>query len=171
MSRGPRVFLSPVGSAVRRHCDGAWTGSTSVTVEPKPGVDGRAFVVYKVTNPTAGVWHYEYAIHNTNLDRSIQSFSVPLGNGITLSNIGFHHPENPAGFVNDGTVGNTGFSNAAWTSNQTASEMSWNTETFAQNPNANAIRFGTMYNFRFDSIAAEGGDRDGRVCKTGGQSR
>jgi hypothetical protein len=29
--------------------------------------------------------------------------------------------------------------------------MTWNTETFAQNPNANAIRWGTMYNFRFDS--------------------
>jgi hypothetical protein len=29
--------------------------------------------------------------------------------------------------------------------------MTWNSETFAQNPNANAIRWGTMYNFRFDS--------------------
>ena len=29
--------------------------------------------------------------------------------------------------------------------------LTWSTETFAQNPNANAIRFGTMYNFRFDS--------------------
>ena len=58
---------------------GAWTGATSALVEPEPGVDGRAFVVYKVTNPSAGVWHYEYAIHNQNLDRSIQSFSVPLG--------------------------------------------------------------------------------------------
>jgi hypothetical protein len=29
--------------------------------------------------------------------------------------------------------------------------MTWNSETLAQNPNANAIRWGTMYNFRFDS--------------------
>jgi len=144
--------FSAVGSAVRMTpATGAWTGSTSATIEPEPGVDGRAHVVYKVTNPSAGVWHYEYAIHNQNLDRSIQSFSVPLGGGITLSNIGFHHPENPAGFANDGTVGGAGFSNAVWTSNQTASAVSWNTETLAQNPNANAIRFGTMYNFRFDS--------------------
>ncbi len=159
--------FSAVGAAVRMTpATGAWTGATSVTIEPAPGVDGRAFVVYKVTNPSAGVWHYEYAIHNQNLDRSIQSFSVPLGNGITLSNIGFHHPENPAGFANDGTVGSTGFSNAVWTPNQTASEMSWNTETLAQNPNANAIRFGTMYNFRFDSEpAAEGRERDGRLLQ------
>jgi hypothetical protein len=76
---------------------------------------------------------------------------VPLGCGITLSNLGFHAPPNPPGFPNDGTVGNTGFSNAAWTSNQAANTLTWNTETLAQNPNANAIRFGTLYNFRFDS--------------------
>jgi hypothetical protein len=29
--------------------------------------------------------------------------------------------------------------------------MTWSSETFAQNQNANAIRFGTLYNFRFDS--------------------
>jgi hypothetical protein len=29
--------------------------------------------------------------------------------------------------------------------------MTWSSETFTQNPNANAIRWGTMYNFRFDS--------------------
>jgi hypothetical protein len=144
--------FSAVGSAVRMTpATGAWAGATSSTVEPVPGVDGRAFVVYKVTGPVAGLWHYEYAIHNQNLDRSIQSFSVPLGSGITLSNIGFHAPPNHPGFPNDGTVGNTGFSNAVWTPSQTASDMSWSTETLAQNPNANAIRYGTMYNFRFDS--------------------
>ncbi len=144
--------FAAVGAAVRmKPATHAWTGATTATIEPEPGVDGRAFVVYKVTNPSAGVWHYEYAIHNQNLDRSIQSFSVPLGNGITVSNVGFRAPPNHPGFPNDGTVGDAGFSNAAWTSNQTSDALSWNTETFAQNPNANAIRFGTLYNFRFDS--------------------
>ena len=27
-------------------------------------------VAYKVTNPSPGVWHYEYAVYNQNLDRS-----------------------------------------------------------------------------------------------------
>ncbi len=144
--------FTPAAATVRvTPATGAWTGATSSTIEPVPGVDGRAFVVYKVTGPVGGLWHYEYAIHNQNLDRSIQSFSVPLGCGITLSNVGFHAPPNHPGFPNDGTVGNAGFSNAAWTSTPTANDVTWNTETFAQNPNANAVRFATMYNFRFDS--------------------
>ena len=60
-------------------------------------------------------------IYNENLDRAIQSFSVPLGCGITVSNLGFHAPLNHPGFPNDGTLGDAGFSNAAWTSNQTTS--------------------------------------------------
>ena len=68
-----------------------------------------------------------------------------------MSNIGFHAPPNHPGFPNDGTLGGAGFSNAAWTSNQTIDALSWSSETFAQNQNANAIRWGTLYNFRFDS--------------------
>src|SRR4051812_37189333 len=142
----------PVGATVpMTPATDAWTGSTSVLVEPEPGVDGRAFVVYKVTNPSAGVWHYEYAIHNQNLDRSIQTFTVPLGKGVNISNIGFHFPPNHPGFPNDGTVGNTGFSNDPWLPDQMASALTWTCESLAQNPNANAIRFGTLYNFRFDA--------------------
>ena len=129
----------------------AWTGATIHPIEPAPGIDGRAFIAYKVTGPVADVYHYEYAIYNENLDRAIQSFSVPLGCGITLSNLGFHAPLNHPGFPNDGTQGGAGFSNAAWNSNQTTDALSWSTETFGQNQNANAIRWGTLYNFRFDS--------------------
>ena len=144
--------FSPVGATVRMAAASkAWTGATTNVIEPAPGSDGQAFVVYKVTGPVGGIWHYEYAIHNQNLDRSIQSFSVPLGCGIAVSNVGFHAPPNHPGFPNDGTVGNTGFSNTPWTADATSEAVNWSTETFAQNPNANAIRFGTLYNFRFDS--------------------
>src|SRR5437870_10257796 len=96
--------FSPVGSTVRMTpAINAWTGATINTIEPVPGVDGRAFIAYKVTGPVAGVWHYEYAINNQNLDRGIQSFSVPLGPGAAVSNPGFHAPLNPPGFANDGT--------------------------------------------------------------------
>jgi hypothetical protein len=144
--------FSEVGDTVRMAAAvNAWTGATINPIEPEPGSDGRAFIAYKVTNPSAGVWHYEYAIYNMNLDRAIQSFSVPLGCGVPVSNLGFHAPLNHPGFPNDGTLGDAGFSNTAWTPNQTASDVSWSSETFAQNQNANAIRWGTLYNFRFDS--------------------
>jgi hypothetical protein len=144
--------FATVGNTVRMTpAINAWTGATINMIEPEPGVDGRAFVAYKVTNPSAGVWHYEYAVYNQNLDRGMQSFSVPLGSGITVSNLGFHAPLNSPGFAQDGTQGNTGFSNTTWASTQTGSDLTWNSETFAQNQNANAIRWGTLYNFRFDS--------------------
>jgi hypothetical protein len=139
----PSVLMSPAVTA--------WTGATINPIEPEPGVDGRAFIAWKVTNPSAGVWHYEYALYNMNLDRAVQSFSLPLGCGVTVSNVGFHAPPNHPGCLNDGTLGNAGFSNAAWTSTQNAGALSWSAETFAQNQNANAIRWGTLYNFRFDS--------------------
>jgi hypothetical protein len=106
---------------------------------------------YKVTNPSAGVWHYEYALYNENLDRAIQSFSVPLGPGANVSNIGFHAPPQHPGWAHDGTQGDAGFSSTPWVVTQDASSITWSTETFAENENANAIRWGTLYNFRFDA--------------------
>src|SRR5207248_8204189 len=44
-----------------------------------------------------------------------------------------------------------GYSSTPWNVTQDASSITWNSETFAQNQNANAIRFGTLYNFRFDA--------------------
>jgi hypothetical protein len=144
--------FSPVGSTVRMTpAIMAWTGATIGVVQPAPGLDGQIFVGYKVTGPTAGVWHYEYAINNQNLDRGIQAFTVPLGCGISVSNVKFHAPLNHPGFTNDGTQGDAGYSNTPWNVNQNANFVTWSSETFAQNQNANALRWGTLYNFRFDS--------------------
>ena len=149
---GSPFSFSPVGSTQRQKIAlNAWNGATVVGIQPAPGVDGIGSVAYKVTNPSPGVWHYEYALYNQNLDRAIQSFGVPIGAGVTLSNVGFHAPPQHPGWTADGTVGNAGFSNVPWTQTQNGASMTWNSETFAQNPNANAIRWGTMYNFRFDS--------------------
>ena len=144
------TFVMAASVVQRAAAVNAWTGATINTIEPAPGIDGRAFIAYKVTNPSIGLWHYEYAIYNENLDRAIQSFRIP-GCGITVSNPGFHAPLNHPGFPNDGTQGNAGFSNAPWIANQTYDALTWTTQTFGQNQNANAIRWGTLYNFRFDS--------------------
>jgi hypothetical protein len=144
--------FTPDGSTVRMQpAIRAWTGATVNRIEPDPGNDGIWFMGYKVTNPSAGVWHYEYAVYNENIDRAIQSFSVPLGTGVNVSNIGFHAPPQHPGFAHDGTQGDAGFSSTPWAPVQAANSLTWNCETFAQNQNANAIRWGTLYNFRFDA--------------------
>ncbi len=142
-SSGPTVREQPAIAA--------WTGATVNQIQPDPGNDGICFIGYKVTNLSAGLWHYEYALYNENLDRAIQSFSVPLGCGIVVSDLGFHAPPQQPAFANDGTQNSAGYSSTPWVLTQTANAVSWNSETFAQNQNANAIRFGTLYNFRFDS--------------------
>jgi hypothetical protein len=144
--------FSPDGSTARMQpAIRAWTGATVNRIEPDPGNDGIWFMGYKVTNPSAGVWHYEYALFNENLDRAIQSFSVPLGPGVNVSNVEFHAPPQHPGWANDGTLNSQGYSSTPWTPTQTANSLTWNCETFAQNQNANAIRWGTLYNFRFDA--------------------
>src|SRR5882724_2093612 len=156
----PFSFTS-VGSTVREQPGiRAWTGATVNQVEPDPGNDGIFFVGYKVTGPNAGVWHYEYAIYNQNLDRAIQSFEVvyPLFPA-ALNNVGFHAPPQHPGWAHDGTQGDAGYSSTPWTFTLNGpppfpNSAVWNCETFAQNQNANAVRWGTLYNFRFDSPAA-----------------
>ena len=146
--------FSAVGSTVwREPAISAWTdtGASLNQIEPDPGNDGIWFMAYKVTNSSPGVWHYEYALYNQNLDRAIQSFSVPLAPGVNISNIGFHAPPQEPGWPNDGTFNNHGYSSTPWTVAQAPDSITWNTETFAQNQNANAIRWGTLYNFRFDA--------------------
>ena len=155
VSGGPTFFnFSPVSSTIRMQpAIQAWgaTGATVNQVEPDPGNDGIWFMGYRVTNPSAGVWHYEYALFNMNLDRAIQSFSVPLGAGVNVSNIAFHAPPQHPGWAHDGTQGDAGYSSMPWDVTQVLDSITWNTETFAQNQNANAIRWGTLYNFRFDA--------------------
>ena len=82
----------------------AWTGATVNHIQPDPGNDGIGFTGYKVTNPSPNVWHYEYVLYNQNLDRAIQSFTVPIGPKVNISNIGFHAPPQEPGWANDGTV-------------------------------------------------------------------
>ncbi|MEP6788112.1 MAG: carboxypeptidase-like regulatory domain-containing protein [Acidobacteriota bacterium] len=150
-SGSPFSFAPAATTVQSKPAISEWAGSTAVSIQPDPGNDGIGTIAYKVTNPSPGLWHYEYAIYNQNLDRAIQSFSLPMGAGVTLSNVGFHAPPQQPGWTFDGTVGNTGYSALPWAQTQTPTAVTWSSETFAQNQNANAVRWGTLYNIRFDS--------------------
>jgi hypothetical protein len=156
ISGGPNTFtFTPTANTVRMQpaiiAWGALTSASVTSVEPDPGHDGIWYMGYKVTNPSAGLWHYEYALFNMNLDRAIQSFTVPVGPGVNITNVDFHAPPQHPGWPHDGTVGDAGYSSTPWDVTQNGSSITWNTETFVTNQNANAIRWGTLYNFRFDA--------------------
>jgi hypothetical protein len=175
VSGGPTFFnFSPVGSTVRMQpAIQAWaaTGATVTEVVPDPGNDGKFFVGYKVTGPDNGVWHYEYAVFNMDLDRAIQSFQIVFPSQFPPGtfNVGFHAPPQHPGWANDGTVGDAGYSSTPWAfSFGNGTSATWQTESFVQNPNANAIRWGTLYNFRFDSsFSSAGGTAHIGFFKTG----
>ena len=121
VTRHDEFYLFAVGSTVRMTpAINAWTGATINTIEPEPGVDGRGFVAYKVTNPSAGVWHYEYAVNNQNLDRAIQSFSVPLGSRNHAQQSRISCPGRIIPALPTTAPRKRGYSNTAWTPNQTA---------------------------------------------------
>ncbi len=111
--------------------------------------DGLFHVGYKVTNLGGGQYHYEYAVHNLNSHRSGGSFSIPVGSA-TITNIGFRDVD----YLNGDGEGNVNYSGTDWTATNSGGVLTWATQTEAQNTNANALRWGTTYNFRFDANVA-----------------
>jgi hypothetical protein len=158
---GPTAFsFNTTGSTVRERCaidawdveDPAVTVTSVIVPEGTTSpYDGNARLVlgFRTTDLGGGVWHYEYALYNQNSDRSIRAFSIPIPPGVNVTNIGFHDVDYLGG---DGE-GNVNRDGTDWTPNLNGSSLTWETQTFAANPNANALRFGTTYNFRFDADA------------------
>jgi len=109
--------------------------------------DGRFILGYKTTDNGDGTWHYEFALNNMNSDRSGQSFSVPIPACVTVTNVGFHDVFYHSG---DG-LGGIDFDGTDWPGTLGGSTLSWSTDDFSSNANANALRWGTMYNYRFDA--------------------
>lgn len=121
----------------------AWKDTDPTVTETDVKISGEGLVILsaKATDLGTGFYHYEYAVQNLNSDRSIGSFSIPVDSGATVQNIGFHDVDYHSGEPYSGTD---------WPGTFSAGQVSWATTPFASNPNANAIRWGTMYNFRFD---------------------
>jgi len=131
-------------------------GVTVVTVDhddtpnPNPQFPGtfirsRYYVAAKATPLGAGLYRYEYAVFNLNSDRSCGAVEVPLPAGVPFSDFFFRHPPSHSGEP---------FSNAPWTATKAGRSLFFSTETYAVNPNANAIRWATMYNFGFTTNVA-----------------
>lgn len=120
---------------------------------------GTVFVACRVTDNNDGTWTYDYAIQNVTSDRSIGGLRFNLAGGVVPSEMSFkgcaYHSGD--GVPTDLSSPNTTARNYAstdWAISTSGGSIRWATESYAQNVNANAIRWGTMYNFRFKANAA-----------------
>jgi hypothetical protein len=124
----------------------AWSalesGVTKVAIDPSGIADGRLTLGYKVTQTGPSTWHYEYALHNMNNDAGVRLFSLPVFPGVTITNTGFRDVAYHSGEPYDGND---------WILASGGGALTWFCQTFAEFPNANALRWSTAYSFRFDA--------------------
>ncbi len=116
------------------------------------GLRGMFQLGWRVSDNGDGTWHYEYALHNMNSHLAASSFMIPIPEGVTLTNIGFHDVFYHSG---DGYPGYGTFDGTDWVPEDTevggSRALVWSTVTFDDNPNGNALRWSSTYNFRFDA--------------------
>lgn len=109
--------------------------------------DGRLTLSHRVTRNDDGTWHYEYALFNMNSHRAVGAFSIPVPRGAGVRNIGFHDVDPHSG---DGEEGGR-YSGEDWDGRRSGAAVEWATDPYEVDVNANALRWGTLYNFRFDA--------------------
>jgi hypothetical protein len=151
-SDGANSFLLGQGFGTQQHLPAihAWQANdpqvqiAAVDVPGEP-VDGRFHLGYRVLDLGNGLWRYDYALHNLNSHRSAQAFTVPLNQDADVFNT-FHRDVK----YHSGEV----YTNEDWTLTEGATSVSWSGQTFAVNENANALRWGTMFNFSVIANAA-----------------
>jgi hypothetical protein len=114
---------------------------------PNTFIRARYFAAARVTRLDSGHWRYEYAVYNLNCDRAAGTLTLPMPAGASMTDYAFHHPLAHSGEP---------YSNAPWDFTRAGTSVSFFTDSYAIDPNANAIRWGTMYNFGFTSTAAPG---------------
>jgi hypothetical protein len=108
-----------------------------------PG-DGRFIVAARAVRLGGNQWDYEYAVFNQNSHRSARAFTLPLPADAGDVTAGFHDVHYHSG---DGPGGAT-IVGTDWVFSPDAGAATWATDTIDANAAANALRWGTMYNFR-----------------------
>lgn len=143
--------MSWVGSTVRqRSALSAWKdldASVNLQYKDVPN-DGLFIIASKAVDLGNGRARYEYAIQNLCSDRSGGSVRIQVPLGSTVTNAGFSDIDYHTGEPWDGSD---------WAINVGADHVSWAVQqSYAQNPNANALRWSTTYNFWFECDQAPG---------------
>lgn len=148
---GGAAFTGPLAQAAAMY---AWRdhGFGQNTPDPLVNIevvdipdDGVVLVGSRAHNIGGGVWRYNIAVQNLTSDRGVRSLSIFMGADPSPSNFEFHDVDYHSGEPYDG---------AEWQLNVGGASFQWRcAQDFAENPNANAVRWGTMYTFSWESAA------------------
>ncbi len=164
----------------------AWHDIDSSVVETEFSVtgDGKFILAAKAWPVGEGLYQYEYALYNMNVNRAAGKFSVQLPTNFSsgertaiAASAGFHDishhsgdgvvcpsgctcsggsnnglscddpPDCPGGACTGGTF--IDFDGTDWPPTVVSGLISWETTAYTTSQNANALRWGTLYNFRF----------------------
>lgn len=125
----------------------AWAALDPAVFLSEISEEGELFIASRAYDNGDGAWLYVYAIHNQNNARGARAFQMDLGSG-TAVDPQFHSPPYHSG---DG-VGGVTIPNDPWTFSFNDEKARWETESFDENPNANALRWATVYTFWFTSV-------------------
>lgn len=112
-----------------------WSGA-SITSNSNGQDDGRFYVAVKVTGPTEGRWHYEFAVQNRDNLRGMGAFRVPVCPEAQVSGLGFHDFDRNAA--------------TDWTAAKVGGEIVFQVHPLSPSP----LRWNAIYNFWFDCDAA-----------------
>ena len=122
-----------VGTAQNGSVLTQWPGA-SLGLGGNGNDDGRISIAVKVTGPTNGLWHYEYAVHNVDNHRGAATFRIPMCTSARVLNVGFRDIDQDS--LNQ------------WTSSRQGGELVFSA------PGNNALNWNSLFNFWFDSDAA-----------------
>ncbi len=140
------VFAFPMSGATVRESPviRAWGDNDASVIETDIQIfnEGLLLLSAKVSDLGTGFWRYEYALQNLNSEQACRAFQIPIVSGAIVQNLGFHDVDYHSGEAFDGTD---------WNATVASGSIEWATGSFQANPNANALRWGTLYNFRFDA--------------------
>lgn len=129
----------------------AWQASDSSVVETDIPVsnDGKFILAAKAWNVSGCVWEYEYALYNMNSDRSAWKFRVPLPTDLSADDLEAIRISGVAGFHDISYHSGEPYSDTDWAVTVESGSITWATTDYTTNPDANALRWGTLYNFGF----------------------
>ncbi len=127
--------------AWRAHANGANQPDPFIRITPVDITgDGRIYFASRAHQVSATTWQYTYAIYNATSDLGAASIIVRHPVSALPMNPTFNAPAHHSGEP---------YSNTPWLFQTTPAAVAWSTETFAANPNANAVRWSSLYTFSF----------------------